>query len=385
MRSTIFAAVIAMLSSIPVDSQLLIGYEPGREQETEVAHFLSNEGGFEAVIAELQSSTLTVRVSGSLTAYQVIEIAGLVADYYESASATRDSGSSIKELHILWEKRQEVDGLVFYEGGIAFEEYILNLFAKEADPSNVIRAFSGSVYSIVPEDQFEAEGDNARDSATESVREIHTISIDDTDWFKQRIRRSGKYVFETRSVAGQPYVDTQLDVIITDGYTKSDDDGGAGLYSRVEVCIERGQNVFARVSGFFRDEGYYELDVSRAEGNSCAPEGDEADNQGNSVPIGVGSKTLGSLHSKTDVDWFILEGLTQGGNYQISLDGADVEVSGILHPGPGESESAEGVRLKSGEGIDFKLTSSGPVYLEISGSGATEYTVELKDFELYEL
>ena len=85
----------------------------------------------------------------------------------------------------------------------------------------------------------------------------------DTDWFKFQAIRDTSYVFETDLYS---LSDSWLELYAGDGTTllTFDDDGGAGLASRIEWTASFGGTVFLKVRGYNlnSDTGTYTLDVN---------------------------------------------------------------------------------------------------------------------------
>lgn len=105
---------------------------------------------------------------------------------------------------------------------------------------------------------------SARPFAVDGPAEQHTIApdADDQDWVSFAVAAGATYLLETTGGSPDEAMDTVLRLYDADGSTSLayDDDGGAGVYSRIEYSADASKTVFARVTGF--DSGAYALSVT---------------------------------------------------------------------------------------------------------------------------
>ena len=328
------------------------------------------------ISAEIYSTVLTIRSADLLRAFSILEIIERVADFYRRTRAQGIDSLGVDELHILWGLHRTVDGTHFYESGVVVDLWGLDLLEQEMTIVDVLADLRFDLDPLVPADEYEHQ-DNAREYANDVWGVPHTLAVDDEDWYTKEIDEPGRYVVETHAVPDQFSVDTKIDVI-SGNYTVSDDDSGERLYSKTDLCAGRG-TIYVRVVPFSRNSGFYQLTIHRVEGEECSPDRDEPDQKNQSKVIDITSRTVGSLYSAADIDWFKLDGMSRNESYSIVIHSRDANVRAELRAGD------KSLPLEPGTQTDLVLRQKANVYLRIEGDGPGEYEVSVAEYLFEEL
>ncbi|RIK73423.1 MAG: hypothetical protein DCC67_17940, partial [Planctomycetota bacterium] len=181
----------------------------------------------------------------------------------------------------------------------------------------------------------------------------------DVDWFVFASEAGKTYRIE--ALLGS-LADSVLRLIDVNGATVllTDDDGGAGLGSRLDWTAPSAGNYFLEVAAKPGAFGTYQLLIQ--------DDDDHGDDPENASPLTIPIATAGVIHVEGDADWFRLPTIAQV-EYRVSVDlstlsGAKVQVFG-----------ADGVSLYAtgygGNGVPavaaWTATDEGPYYVQVTG------------------
>ena len=216
----------------------------------------------------------------------------------------------------------------------------------------------------------------------------------DRDWFAVTLEAGRTYRIDLKgSESGAGTLrDPDLRGVYDDNGVRiagtTNDDGGAGLNSRVTFTAEDTGTYYVAAGAYRAWKGTYTLSVTDV--TDGAPDDFEA-GTGTSGAVVVGGPATGEIDYENDRDWFAVT-LEAGRSYRIDLEGSETEAGTLQDPHLRGVHDANGVRIArtsngdGGEGrnsrLDFTAEEDATYYVEAGGNGYSEGTYTLTVTEL---
>jgi hypothetical protein len=203
----------------------------------------------------------------------------------------------------------------------------------------------------------------------------------DTDWFEFEAEFGKNYVFETNLGS---LSDSWLELYAGDGTTllTSNDDGGAGLASRIVWTATATEPFFLKVRAYDlnSDTGTYTIN-----GNEVAPSAtdDHGNDASTETTVAIGSSTAGCIEVPGDTDWFEFQAVGDT-NYVFETNLNSLSDSWLeLYAGDGTTlltfDDDGGAGLASR--IEWTASFGGTVFLKVRGynlnSDTGTYTLDV--------
>ena len=256
------------------------------------------------------SSTPTLDVNGDASVTGTIDN-NSDTDFYSFVAPLNALGDlqvmvtpsgSLDSVVVLWDENgnqiQRVDSVgtdvINFSGVVPGDEYRVSIFSDSYASSGGFTLDLDFTTPVIPDD-------HGNDAGTATlVGSFSTTAGDieiagDQDWFSFYVESGANVTMET--VLGSNS-DTTLTLYDTDGLTQLafDDDGGAGLASRISFNFAASGQYYAAVAGFGSNTGTYGLALTHAD--------DHGRDAGTATPILGGSTTSGVLEVGGNLDWF---------------------------------------------------------------------------------
>lgn len=162
----------------------------------------------------------------------------------------------------------------------------------------------------------------------------------DRDWIGVDLTAGSRYQIDLRGAetGGGTLADPYLRGVYSATGVQvaaGDDDGGAGLDSRMFFTPNTSGNYFIEASGFGNDAGSYTVNVSVSGGTSAAPGQQVTTDLPNDITtpalLTVGSSISSNIEASGDTDWIRLE-LVAGHLYEVNLEGSPTGAGTLADP-----------------------------------------------------
>lgn len=202
------------------------------------------------------------------------------------------------------------DGTIYVEAGAYADR-----FEGDYRVSATLLSAPGDGGGDVPDD-----GSTEATVAPGAAYEGELDPVGDRDWVAVRLTGGSVYTFDMVGAGDTPVSDTYLRLLDSSGAElASDDDGGEGLFSRIETFAPRSSGTYYLSAGSYADSGSggYVLSMSEQGGDN----GDLPAGRGTTSEIFAGGSVSSSLDFAGDRDWHGIE-LTAGQVYRIDLEGS---------------------------------------------------------------
>ena len=208
-------------------------------------------------------------------------------------------------------------------------------------------------------DRYEDDDAAARATAIEGLQAEHNLhDVRDQDWVQFSATEGTSYVIETLNL--ETRCDTYLDLYDADGSTRllSDDDGGAGLASRIEWTAPASSTFYVRVRHYNGDvygaQTGYDLRVGAGDDGADGYEPDDSAGSANSIQVNAEAQAH-NFHDAGDHDWVWFQASADGAYTIETLNlGSWSDTVMVLYRPDGQTEIA--TNDDDGEGLGSRIT-----------------------------
>ena len=205
----------------------------------------------------------------------------------------------------------------------------------------------------------------------------------DADYFSFQAERGREYTIET-SIPSSSDVDTVISLYSANGSSLDrDDDGGAGLASKIVWTAPSSATYYVGVEGLGDSTGGYRLSLSSRAPTPTptrTPADDHGDSRSSATGISVGSRVNGVIGTANDEDYFSFQA-ERGRRYTIETSvpsDSDVDTVITLYSANGsvleeDDDGGDGVASK----IVWTAPSSATYYVRVEGLSTGGYRLSL--------